>query len=212
EFAGEVMKRANAGVPIGQLATVGFVVVDELRKRRDRNGRMRRERERRDGDVGYRFEILDRVVERPRLQNRLGDMRARSAKQKRVAVRTGMGDRGGAKRTAAAALIFHYDGAEQRLDPVRPGSPDGVESAARRKRNDQADRPFGIAGSRARSRPPVGELRAPPLQGSVNRAVAWRLVPLSSIRRSEARNGGAAGKGPAALGRSDALAYDFLTR
>ena len=30
-----------------------------------------------------------------------------------------MGDRGGAKRTAAAALIFHYDGAEQRLDPVR---------------------------------------------------------------------------------------------
>src|SRR5215470_1382796 len=82
-----------------------------------------------------------------------------------------MGDRGGAKRTAAAALIFHHNGAEQRLDPVRPGSPDGVESAARRKRNDQADRPFG------RSRPTVHELRAPPLQASVNPAVAWQLVP-----------------------------------
>src|SRR5215472_10440649 len=79
-------------------------------------------------------------------------MRARSAKQQRVAVRTGMRHRGGAKRATAAALIFHHNGAEQRLDPLGPWAPDGIESAARRKRNDQANWPLGIARCRARSR------------------------------------------------------------
>jgi len=113
---------------------------------------MHRERKRRDGNVGDRFEVLDRIVERSCFQNRLGDVGARSAKQKCVAVGTGMRDGGGAERTSAAALIFHDDSAEQRLDPLGPRAPDGVESAAGRERNDQTDRPLGIVRCRARSR------------------------------------------------------------
>ena len=81
-----MIERADAGVPVGQLAAIGLVVVDEFRKRGCRNRWMHRERERRDRDVGYRFKVLERIVKGPRLQYRFGHMRARATEQKRVAV------------------------------------------------------------------------------------------------------------------------------
>src|SRR5262249_2541703 len=71
-------------------------------------------------------------------------MCARSAKQKRVTVWTGMSHGRGAERTAAATLVFDKDGSQPWLDPVRPGTPDGVKPAAWGKRNDQSDRSLGI--------------------------------------------------------------------
>ena len=171
---------------------------------------MHRERERRDGNVGDRLEVLDRIVERPRFQNRLGDVGARSAKQKCVAVGTGMRDGGGAERTSAAALIFHDDSAEQRLDPLGPRAPDGVESAAGRERNDQTDRPLGIVRCRARSRGRQStncERRRPEHQEITPSHAAQS--PIQHLPRYEIS--GAVAAGPAPLGRRDALAYDFMT-
>ena len=106
---------------------------------------MNGERESRNHHIGNRLELLERIVERTALEDRLGDVGARSAQQDGVAVGTGAGDRGGAERTAAAALVLDHDGAEQRLDLLRPRAADGIEPAARRKRNHQPDRTIGIA-------------------------------------------------------------------
>jgi hypothetical protein len=105
---------------------------------------MHRERKGRDRDIRDRFEVLYWIIKRPRLQNRLGHMRARTAQQQRVAVGARMRDRCGAERAPPAALIFDHDCAEQRLDSVCPWSPNGIEPAAWRKRDDQPDRPLRI--------------------------------------------------------------------
>ena len=148
ELAGEVVQRADAGMAIGQLARIGLSIVDELRERARRQRRMDGERERRHHHVADRFELLERIVERSILEDRLGDVRARSAQEDRVAIGTGAGDRAGTERTAAAALVFHHDGAEQALHLLRPGTTDRVVAAAGRKRNRQPDWTIGIFGLR----------------------------------------------------------------
>jgi hypothetical protein len=54
-------------MPVGKLAPVRLVVSDELGERVRRYRRMHGERERRNRDIGDRFEILNRIIERPRL-------------------------------------------------------------------------------------------------------------------------------------------------
>jgi hypothetical protein len=51
----------------------------------------------------------------------------------------------GADQAAAAAAIVDHDGAELRLDPLRPHPPDHVVHAGRDRRNHQPDRARGIA-------------------------------------------------------------------
>src|SRR5207248_1324896 len=81
----------------------------------------------------------ERIVQRPVLEDRLGDVGRGAAEQDGVAVGARTRDRSGAQRRAAAALVLDHDGAEQRLDLLRPRPADGVEPAARRKRNHQPD-------------------------------------------------------------------------
>src|SRR5690348_10739503 len=108
-----MIERTDAGVAVGQLAAIGPVVIDEFRKRRGWNGGMHREREGRHRDVGDRFKILEWIVERTGLQNCFGHVGARAAEQQRVTVGSRMRDESRAERTAAAALVFHKDGAEK---------------------------------------------------------------------------------------------------
>jgi len=98
-----------------------------------------------DRDAHDRIEVLDRIVERPVLEQRLVDVRQRAAEQQRVAVGLRAGDRGGAHRGAGAADVLDHHGAEQRLDPVRPRPAEPVIGAARRERYDEADRTLRIA-------------------------------------------------------------------
>jgi hypothetical protein len=59
---------------------------------------------------------------------------------------------GGSGCSAAAAAIFGDHRADARLHHLRPQAADDVGGAARRERNDQADRPLGI-GASGRRRP-----------------------------------------------------------
>ena len=139
-----MIERANAGVPVGQLARIGLHIADELGECLRRHRRMHRQRERGNRDVGNRLQVLERIVERPALEDRLGDVGRRAAEQDGVAVRPRARDGGGTERAAAAALVLDHDGAEQRLDFLGPRPADGIITAAGRERDHQPDRTIGI--------------------------------------------------------------------
>src|SRR5215472_12614701 len=92
-----------------------------------------------------RIESLDRIVERPALEQSLVDVRLRPAEQDGVAVRRSANDRSGGERSAAPTDILDHQRAKERLELVRQRTADEVVGAAGRKRNDQADRARGIA-------------------------------------------------------------------
>jgi hypothetical protein len=92
-----------------------------------------------------RIESLDRIVERPALEQSLVDVRLRPTEQDGVAVRRSAGDRNGAERSAAPANVLDHHRAKERLELVRQRTADEVIGAAGRKRNDQPDRPRRIA-------------------------------------------------------------------
>ena len=139
-----MLDRADTGMPVGQLAGIGFRIGDELLQALNRHRRMHGDAEKIGGHARNRIQVLDRIIERPALEQRLVDVRLRPAEQDRVAVGPGAGDGGGTERGAAAADVLDHHGAEQRLDPVRPWATDGVERTARRKRNHEPDRPRRI--------------------------------------------------------------------
>src|ERR1700758_2327159 len=111
---------------------------------------MDRKRQSNDRQARNRIQVLNRIIERPALEQRLVDVREGAAEQNGVTVRTGAGDRGGTQRTAAAADVFDDHRAEQRFDLFHPWSGEGVERATRRKWNHEPDRPRRI-GLRASS-------------------------------------------------------------
>src|SRR5262249_4434251 len=88
-----------------------------------------------------RIQVLNRIIERPALEQRLVDVREGAAEQNGVAVRTGTGDRGGTQRTTAAADVFDDHRAEQRFDLFHPWPREGVERATRRKWNHEPEAP-----------------------------------------------------------------------
>jgi|SRR6516165_2657469 hypothetical protein len=82
-----MLDRANAGVPIGQLAGIGFRVRDQLLEVLSWQRGMHSNAQNIGGDSGNRLQILDGIIERLALEPRLVDMRLRPAEQDRVAIR-----------------------------------------------------------------------------------------------------------------------------
>src|SRR5215470_14475319 len=105
---------------------------------------MDRKRQSNDRQARNRIQVLNRIIERPALEQRLVDVREGAAEQNGVTVRTGAGDRGGTQRTAAAADVFDDHRAEQWFDLLHPWTCEGVERATRRKWNHEPDRPRRI--------------------------------------------------------------------
>src|SRR6516162_2384948 len=105
---------------------------------------MDRKRQSNDCQARNRIQVLNRIIERPALEQRLVDVREGAAEQNGVTVRTGAGDRGGTQRTAAAADVFDNHRAEQRFDLFHPWPGEGVERATRWKWNHEPDRPRRI--------------------------------------------------------------------
>ena len=156
-------------------------------------------------DIGDRIEILHRIVERPGLENCLGDMRARAAEQKHVTVGPGVCDCRRAERAPAAPLVLDHDRPEQRLDPLRPGAPDGVVSTARRKRNDEPDRTLRIAALRKRRARRAGTNRdgSQPQGEQVTSSHRALLQPSRLPARHKLRD--ACSRGPAHQPKQNAL-------
>src|SRR6516165_4602846 len=102
---------------------------------------MDRERENYHSQACNRIEILERIVERPTLEQRLVDGRQRAAEQNGVTVRVRAGYGGGPQRATAAADVLDNHGAEQRFHLFHPWACEGIERTAGRKRNYQPDRP-----------------------------------------------------------------------
>ena len=102
---------------------------------------MDRKRQSNDRQARNRIQVLNRIIERPALEQRLVDVREGAAEQNGVTVRTGAGDHGGTQRTAAAADVFDDHRAEQRFDLLHPWPRERVERSARRKWNHEPDRP-----------------------------------------------------------------------
>src|SRR5262249_17666477 len=93
-----------------------------------------------DRQARNRIQVLNRIIERPALEQRLVDVRKGAAEQNGVAARASAGDRGGTQGTAAAADVFNDYGAEQRFDLLHPWPGKGVECTTRRKWNHEPDR------------------------------------------------------------------------
>src|SRR6516165_3687430 len=92
-----------------------------------------------DRQARNRIQVLNRIIERPALEQRLIDVWEGAAEQNGVTVRTGAGDRGRTQRTSAAD-VFDDHRAEQRFDLLHPWPGEGVEPATRRKWNHEPDR------------------------------------------------------------------------
>src|SRR6516164_2944261 len=105
---------------------------------------MDRKRQSNDRQARNRIQVLNRIIERPALEQRLVDVPEGAAEQNGVTVRTGAGDRGGAQRTAATVDVFDDHRAEQRFDLFHPWPREGVERATRRKWNHEPDWPRRI--------------------------------------------------------------------
>ncbi len=105
---------------------------------------MHRDAEEIDRRTRNRSQVLDRIVERPALEQRLVDVRLRPTEQDRIAVRRGARDGGPTQRRTATAHILKYHSTEQRLDLVRQRAPDGVERTARREGDHKPDPPRRI--------------------------------------------------------------------
>src|SRR5215470_8849 len=112
---------------------MGLGISDELFEVLRRHGWMDCERQSNDRQARNRIQVLNRIIERPALEQALVDMREGAAEENGVAVGAGVGDRGSTQRTTAAADVFDEHRAEQRFDLLHPWPGKGVECAARRK-------------------------------------------------------------------------------
>src|SRR5262249_37764034 len=131
---------ANTGVSVGQLAAMGLGVSDELFEVLRRHGWMDCERQSNDRQARNGIQVLNRIIERPALEQRLVDVREGAAEQNGVAVPAGAAYRGGTQGNAAAADVFNDRRAEQGFDLLHPWPGEGVECATRRKWNHEPDR------------------------------------------------------------------------
>src|SRR5262249_34060185 len=113
---------------------------------------MDRKRQSNDRQARNRIQVLNRIIERPALEQRLVDVREGAPEQNGVTVRTGASAGGGTERPAAAADVVDDRRAEQRFALSHPWPGEGVDRAARRKGAREPDRPrrIGLRASSAR--------------------------------------------------------------
>jgi hypothetical protein len=104
------------------------------------------------GYAGNRIQILDRIIERPALEQRPVDVRLRPAEQDRTAAGSGTRDGGSSERRTAATDVFNHHRSEQGLYLVRQWATNGVERSSWWERNDESDRPCWIALRRGEAR------------------------------------------------------------
>src|SRR6516164_4006198 len=156
---------------------------------------MDRKRQSNDRQARNRIQVLNRIIERPALEQRLVDVREGAAEQNGVTVRTGAGDRGGTQRTAAAADVFDDHRAEQRFDLFHPWPGEGVERATRRKWDHEPDRPRRI---RLRPRDPRDRRQRGSARGQMQKISAgkfhlnlplWSLYSITSSARTSTDGG-----------------------
>jgi hypothetical protein len=78
-FPGEVIDRTGTGGAVGDLAGIGFGISDEFFEGAGRHGGMDRDGEGGDRDIRNRIQVLDRIVLRPALEDRLDHVQHRAA-------------------------------------------------------------------------------------------------------------------------------------
>src|SRR6516225_2350857 len=122
-----MIQRTHAGVPVGELAPIGFHIIDKLLQSLCRHQRIDHKSEGRDGNIENRLKVLQWIVQRSALEDRLGNVCGRSTEKYGVAVRAGTGDCGSRQRAATAALVLDYNRAKKRFDLLRPWARDSVE-------------------------------------------------------------------------------------
>ena len=130
QLAGQMGDGTGAGRSVGHLAGIGLDVSDQLFVVAGGHRGINRDGERRTRDNADGDEILDSVVGGIRNDGWIENLRARVAKQDRVAVRRGPRDLAGANHAAGAAPVFDHHGAKQRRHLVRPHATDNVANAA----------------------------------------------------------------------------------
>ena len=93
-----------------------------------------------DGNARHWIQILQRIIEWSRLEQRFVDMGLGAAEQQSVAIGLRSRHSRGTQRRPAAADVFNRDSSKQGVHFFRPGPADGVKSAPRWEWNDKADR------------------------------------------------------------------------
>ena len=127
----------------------GFAFAAATRSRHGLDGRIgaHHDRERHGRDQPHRREVLHGVVGQARHDRRRDGQVARLRDHERVAVRLRLGGRVQAEGSAGAGLVLHDDlPAQRRRQLVAHDPAEDVGAAARRERDDEADRLVGVAG------------------------------------------------------------------
>src|SRR5262245_17068256 len=140
-----MLDRTDPRMSVRHLSGVGICISDEFLETERRHRGMHSDTKNVRGHRCNRIEVFDWVVKRGALEQGLIDVRERSAEQKRVAVRRGVGNRGGTDGTPATSYVFDDDYTKQAFHLIRERSADGIECAAGRKRNHEPDRVSWIA-------------------------------------------------------------------
>ena len=140
QFSAQMRRCADARGTVGQLARIGLRIGNQFLQRVHRQRCVHHETRYRDRGDGDRREILHGVVGRRAHDHRTDDQLAGGAGQERIAVRLRARDLSRGDDAAAAALVLDDHVAELRLDLLGPQAGDHVHHAARRTRNDEADR------------------------------------------------------------------------
>src|SRR5262249_41272299 len=96
QLAHEMLDRADTGVPVGELARIGFRVSDELLQVLRRDSRMDRDTKSIGSYACDRVHVFHRIIQGPALEQSLIEMRLSPTKQDRVAIGARTSDGSGA--------------------------------------------------------------------------------------------------------------------
>jgi hypothetical protein len=146
KLAAEVVRGADPGMSVSELAGLGAGKGDELRKRLGGYGGRNDQEVRCDEHLGDRGKILERIVGQLVIEARADHQRRVAAHEERVAVRRRLGDPIGCDVAAGAGDVLD----DHRLAPAF-GEPVGEETCgdvgrhARGKPDDDPDRLFRVA-------------------------------------------------------------------
>ena len=165
QLGGDVLRRADAGRGITDLAGIGFDIGDQLGNRLHRNRRIDLHHQRHAHDAGDRGDVADEIEIEILVQRGVDGIR-RGHREQRVAVGRRAHHRLGADIAAGARLVFDDEGLAEPLgEPLAHQPHDDVLRAAGGKADDQVHRPRriverkGATGKSRRGRGGGGELQ-----------------------------------------------------